>query len=163
MAGLCSDVDIKFCELCSWTHEVWQFHRALFDDNPPEGNAALRRHEYSLHRLSIITQEYSLHQLAKLHDPAIQGKSINLGIEYVIEFGAWDSPTLADLRRLKTELETLAARIRGGDIARQPGRARGCVARAVRLDILDRQLWATAPRAGLHVWPDSLAANGVPR
>ena len=72
----------------------------------------MRRHADSLNRLSIITQEYSLHQLAKLHDPAVQGKGINLGIDYVIEFGAWDDPTLTVLRRLKTDLETLADLIR---------------------------------------------------
>jgi hypothetical protein len=112
MAGLSSDVIVEFCKLCSWTHEVWQFHRALFDDNPLMGTPVLRPHAYTLSRLSTITQEYSLHQLTKLHDPAIQGKSINLSINYVIEYGAWDATTLAALRDFKAQLDSLEELIR---------------------------------------------------
>jgi len=55
-----------------------------------------------------MTQQHVLHQIAKLHDPAVQSGNINLSIAYVIEFGGWDTSTLSDLTSLKGKLDSLA-------------------------------------------------------
>ena len=82
------DIAEKFCSLCGWVHESWVTHKFLFDENrTPENN--IGKCKYFTSRLSIITQEYSLQQIAKLHDPAIQGNSRNLTIDYIVRFGEW--------------------------------------------------------------------------
>jgi hypothetical protein len=62
--------------------------------------------------LSRVTQEHLLLQLAKLHDPAVQGKDVNLTIDYMIAFGNWDDPTRCELVTLHKSLERLADKIR---------------------------------------------------
>ena len=82
------DTAVKFCELCNWVYETWVTHKFLFDENKtPEKNVGKSPSFTS--RLSIITQEYCLQQIAKLHDPAIQGNSLNLTVDYIIRFGEW--------------------------------------------------------------------------
>jgi hypothetical protein len=54
--------------------------------------------------LSFITQEYSILQLAKLHDPALQKNTINLGLEYIRKHGGWDPERARTLKRLHKEL-----------------------------------------------------------
>lgn len=108
----------KFCMLCNWAYEVWVTHRTLFDDNAaPQNN--IERTPYFTHRLQPIIQEYCLQQIAKLHDPAEQGESINLSIEFVVLFDDWGPQTqhVVDLRqsldqfwqRLKTVRNKLLA------------------------------------------------------
>src|SRR6266705_6778587 len=55
-------------QVCHWTYEAWITHRVLFDDNP--NGEELRHSKYGplLGRLSNITADYALLQLAKLHD-----------------------------------------------------------------------------------------------
>ncbi len=73
---------------CNWVYEAWVTHKLLFDENEaPEKN--IRKSECFTSRLSIITQEYCLQQIAKLHDPAVQGSSRNLSIDYILRFGEW--------------------------------------------------------------------------
>jgi hypothetical protein len=77
------------------------------------GTKELGHHAYALRRLSTITQEYTLQQLAKLHDPADGGRGVyNLTLEYVADFGDWDQETLATIRVLKVDLDVLAKSIR---------------------------------------------------
>lgn len=88
MPRVCKKTARKFCELCDWTYEVWVTHKYLFDANPtPKNN--IGQSPYFTRRLSTITQEYVLHQIAKLHDPWKQGSSINLTISYIVECGCW--------------------------------------------------------------------------
>ena len=77
-----------FCSQCNWAYEAWITHRCLFDDNRnPEDNISLAQ-DFTV-RLSIITQEYALLQISKLHDPWKQGRHVNLSIDYMVRFGDW--------------------------------------------------------------------------
>ena len=48
-----------------------------------------------------------MHQLAKLHDPAVQGGNINLTLEYIIEYGGWDPEFKKEIRDLKKAMDVL--------------------------------------------------------
>jgi hypothetical protein len=88
MNAISQDSARKFCQLCNWTYEVWVTHKVIFDKNhAPEFNIGKCASFTS--RLSVITQEYCLQQIAKLHDPALQRGSLNLTIDYVVRFGEW--------------------------------------------------------------------------
>jgi len=88
MDSISKDTAIKFCQLCNWAYESWVTHKRLFDDNKLPMNNIGKSPSFTS-RLSIITQEYCLQQIAKLHDPAIQRNSLNLTIDYLIRFGEW--------------------------------------------------------------------------
>jgi hypothetical protein len=66
----------------------WVTHKLLFDGNKIPERSVGKAVEFT-NRLSKITQEYCLMQIAKLHDPAIQGNSANLTVDYIIRFGEW--------------------------------------------------------------------------
>src|SRR5437763_11120066 len=86
-----SDV-VKFCELCGWAYEVWLNHRELFEKNPRATELLKNSFTgYALARLSIISQEYSLLQIAKLHDKAVMNGNVTLGIEFVLKYGGWSN------------------------------------------------------------------------
>ena len=102
----------KFCGLCQWAYEAWRTHRVLFDDSPRLAKLRSSTSGEALNRISIITQEYFLLQIYKLHDPASQQGNITLGIDYMIRFGGWDVTTKAKLQSLKTKLDELAQKIR---------------------------------------------------
>jgi AbiU2 len=105
----------RFCELCDWLFQSWQLRKYLFDENPSLSNLQNPRYEHLFYRLNVITQEYWLHQLAKLHDPAVQGGQnghINLSIDYMIDYGHWNESTKATLVDLRTEMSTLAKPIK---------------------------------------------------
>jgi len=82
------DVAKQFCELCNWAYECWITHKRLFDNND-RTKTTIGRAEYFTARLSVITQEYSLLQICKLHDPAIQRDSVNITIDLIVRFGDW--------------------------------------------------------------------------
>lgn len=102
----------EFCNLCNWAYEAWVTHRVLFDDNPNPDSLKASPHGYFLARLSVITQEYSLLQIIKLHDPAVQREQINLTLEYMVKFGGWDEKTTSQLQKLYEDLESLAKKLR---------------------------------------------------
>ena len=104
MAIMTEEVALKFCELCNWVYESWITHKALFENNRNKENNIGRCAQFTS-RLSIVTQEYSLQQIAKLHDRAVQGASTNLTIDYVMTFGEWGER--------KDEVEEIAARLDG--------------------------------------------------
>ena len=113
MSALTPRVVKEFCKLCDWAYEVWVTHRVLFDDNPDINLMMQGKSAHLLERLSIITHEYSLHQLIKLHDPAVQVGRVNLSLEYVVNYGGWDQKTISILRPLHdTLIKELASRIR---------------------------------------------------
>lgn len=89
MSAISDQVAEKFCELCNWAYEVWCTHRKLFDDNTFK-EQTIGKSAYFTNRLSIITQEYCLQQIAKLHDRAIMHDNINLTIDFIKRFGEWD-------------------------------------------------------------------------
>jgi len=88
MTSISKDTALKFCELCDWAYETWVTHKRLFDQNTKTESTIGKAPDFTI-RLSAITQEYSLQQICKLHDPAIQGESINLSIDYIVRFGDW--------------------------------------------------------------------------
>lgn len=108
-----SDIVIdEFLKLCQWTYESWRTHRVLFDPSTRTDKLSYTSSVMALTRISIITQEYFLQQLAKLHDPAAAGNQKNLGLEYIIMFGGWDAPTKAQLEAMKDKLDGLHLKIR---------------------------------------------------
>jgi hypothetical protein len=110
MDPICNDVAIKFCSLCNWVYETWVTHKLLFDKNKtPERN--IEKAVYFTSRLSTITQEYSLQQIAKLHDPAKQGNSLNLTIDYMVQFGEWGERT-DEINRIHHKLLKLWERLK---------------------------------------------------
>ncbi len=102
----------KFCELCFWLHQSCQTRKSLFDENPDWDNLKQPHYEHFFWRLSVILQEYWLHQLAKLHDPAVQGGNINLSIDYMIDYGQWDPKTDSELKELRAKMASLATPIK---------------------------------------------------
>jgi hypothetical protein len=108
-----SDIVVnKFCDLCQWAYESWKTHRVLFDEKPHTTKLRNSKGGHALYRLSVITQEYFLLQISKLHDPAVQQNQINLGIDYMIRFGGWEAITNSKLQAMKIQLEELAKKIR---------------------------------------------------
>ena len=88
MNPISPDVAKKFCELCNWAYECWVTHKRLFDENT-RTETTIARAQYFTARLSVITQEYSLLQICKLHDPAVQKGAVNITIDYIVRFGDW--------------------------------------------------------------------------
>lgn len=104
-----------FCNLCDWLMQTWQMRKFLFDENDDARALREPRHEHFFYRLQVILQESWLHQLVKLHDPAIQGGQkghINLSISYIVEYGNWDTETKESLVELQTKMEILAKPMR---------------------------------------------------
>jgi hypothetical protein len=96
-----------FCAVCSWVHEVWSLHRT-FQDELPIHETLRHRHGYFLSRLSMVTQQYVLLQICKLHDPPVQGRRyVNLSVDRVVTCGEWNDDTRAELERLRTNLNRL--------------------------------------------------------
>jgi hypothetical protein len=111
--ALSATVVMHFCTLCDKAHEYWLNHLALFDNNPRDTELmkSIARHEWN--RLSIISQEYGLLQLVKLHDPAVMNGNITLGIEYVLKYGGWPDSVRHRLEELAKELSDFAEKLRG--------------------------------------------------
>ena len=110
MQTISKDTALKFCQTCNWAYESWVTHKLLFDENDnPESN--IGKSVAFTNRLSTITQEYCLQQIAKLHDPAIQGNSINLTIDFIERFGEWGERKI-DLKAILTRLQDLWQHLR---------------------------------------------------
>jgi hypothetical protein len=112
MAALSPLVVEEFCKLCDWAFKAWLTHRELFDENPNATQLQASNGAEALSLLSVITQEYALHQIAKLHDPAVVAGNITLGIDYMLKFGGWSSTTQASLSALAHRLNQFAAGLR---------------------------------------------------
>jgi len=108
-----SEVTVKeFLKLCDWLLQSWQMRKYLFDENADLELLQAPRHAHFFYRIQETFQESWLHQLAKLHDPAIQGSNINLSIEYIIEFGSWDNEFKNKLSSIKTNMDGLSEPVR---------------------------------------------------
>ena len=110
--GLSDRVVTEFHALCNHAYEAWLTHRILFDNNPRVADLETGRAAPFFVRLSIITQEYALQQIAKLHDPAVQQGRKNLTLEYALRFGAWDAATTQALEAMLKDLEVFAKQIK---------------------------------------------------
>lgn len=103
----------RFCALCDRAHECWLNHLELFDGNSrnTEFLESVIKDEWM--RLFAISQEYSLLQIVKLHDPAVMNNNITLGIEYVFTYGNWSASVRDRLTTQKKKLDVLANKLRG--------------------------------------------------
>lgn len=112
MPALSPFVIIEFCKLCSWAYETWLNHRELFDENVRAQELQKSFAGDALARLSVISQEYSLLQIAKLHDRAVVNSKITLSLEYVMTYGAWSPAVREKLDALETKLSAFASQLR---------------------------------------------------
>ncbi len=115
MSANSREVIEKFCGLCDWLLQIWQMRKFLFDENPFESVLREPRYAHFFYRIQVVLQEHWLHQLAKLHDPAVQGGATghtNLSLDYIIEYGQWDTQTETKLKDLKSKMSCLAKRVR---------------------------------------------------
>lgn len=105
----------EFCRLCDWLLQTWQMRKYLFDENLNETILKAPYHQYFFYRIQVVFQESWLHQLAKLHDPAVQGGSnghVNLSIDYIVDYGNWEPKIKSELIELRTKMTSLAKPIR---------------------------------------------------
>jgi AbiU2 len=103
----------RFCELCDWLLQSWQTRKYLFDENPDLALLQEPRYAHFFYRIGEITQEYWLHQLAKMHDPARdKSGNVNLSISYIVECGEWDKETKPRLDELRTKMLSLSYQIK---------------------------------------------------
>jgi hypothetical protein len=112
MSALSPAVVIEFCKACGWAYETWLNHCELFDKNARKEDLQKSFAAETLARLNIISQEYSLLQIVKLHDRAVVSGNITLGLEYVVTYGGWPKPTLDKLESLKNKLDGFANQLR---------------------------------------------------
>lgn len=105
MKQISKEEALEFCKLCNWAYESWATHKQLFDNNINQ-STTIDKFKYFTSRLSIITQEYSLQQICKLHDPACQNNSFNLTINYMVNFGDWGA-TLSEIEAIQKTLSEL--------------------------------------------------------
>lgn len=112
MPALSASVVVEFCKLCGWTYEAWLNHRELFDQNPRAAQLQKSLAGDALARLSVISQEYALLQIVKLHDRAVVSGNVTLGIDYVLTYGGWSNSVRSHLEALATELNNFASQLR---------------------------------------------------
>jgi hypothetical protein len=113
MHALSASVVKEFCALCNRAHELWLNHLELFDNNPRLNELMKSMASCELKRLSVISQEYSLLQIIKLHDKAVMNGNINLGIDYVLTHGGWSDSIRDRLEAIRKELDSLASELHG--------------------------------------------------
>ena len=104
MHSLSASVVVEFCKLCDWAHATWLNHRELFDNNPRANTLQQSFAGDALALLSIISQEYALLQILKLHDRAIVRGNVTLGIDYIITYGGWSES-------IRIQLDTMAKKL----------------------------------------------------
>jgi hypothetical protein len=112
MTALSDTVIRNFCDLCDWAHQAWLIRKHLFDENTRASEFGDSKHRMFFYRLSEITQDYWVHQVVKLHDPAVLSGQINLSINYIIEYGGWDSITEQALQALNKKMSPLAEKLK---------------------------------------------------
>jgi len=96
------DIALLFCRVCSWAYQAWVTHKYLFDQNDKKTDTLQKAPAFTS-RLSTITQEYSLQQIAKLHDPAVQKTDLNVSVDFVVRFGEWGAKE-AEIKAIEERL-----------------------------------------------------------
>lgn len=112
MSALSASVVVEFCKLCGWAYETWLNHRELFDQNPRAAELQKSWAGDAMARLSVISQEYALLQVVKLHDRAVVSGNVTLGIDYVLTYGGWPNSVRTHLEALAAELNAFASQLR---------------------------------------------------
>jgi len=110
--ALSATVVRDFCTLCDKAHEYWLNHVELFHGNSHEKELLESTAGNEWRRLSIISHEYSLLQIVKLHDKAVMNGNITLGIDYMLRYGGWSDSVRIRLKALAKELDNLADKLR---------------------------------------------------
>ena len=110
-----------FCDLCQWVYECWAVHSNLFERLPAQleeernvSLADLMETPYGacLDRLNQVSHEYIILQIAKLHDPAIQGQNENLSIDFFVRQAFWSEGEESTIREISAELNGFTEQIR---------------------------------------------------
>ena len=96
------DIALLFCRVCSWAYQAWVTHKYLFDQNDKQTDTIEKAIPF-FNRLATITQEYSLQQIAKLHDPAKQKDDLNVSVNFVVRFGEWGDKE-AEIKAIEARL-----------------------------------------------------------
>jgi len=112
MTAHSAQVALEFCKLCDWAYQAWLNHREMFDDNPRSAELQSSRGAEALSRLRTISHEYTLLQIAKLHDPVVVAGHVTLGIEYMVKYGAWSGTALVEVTQLAEKLNSFAKGLR---------------------------------------------------
>lgn len=102
----------KLWDQCNWAHEVWTLRKALIDHNRRKQTLQRGPYFYFIVAVGNALHDYCLQQIAKLHDPATTGRRVSLTLDYIVEYGGWDSKTLRRLTQIKRRLDSLDKQIR---------------------------------------------------
>ncbi|MCY4558642.1 MAG: hypothetical protein OXF79_20160 [Chloroflexi bacterium] len=109
-----------FCDQCQWVYECWLTHSHVFEclparlqeeRNVPVGEFVETSVGRCLGRLNEISQQYSILQVAKLHDPAQQGANENLSIDFFVRQNFWSKDEKSAIAGIATELDVLYRKI----------------------------------------------------
>ena len=109
-----------FCNLCQWVYECWTTHSNLLECLParleeersvPFVDFMETPHGRCLERLNVMSHEYIILQIAKLHDPARQGRNENLSVGFFLSQDLWTEDEHAALRDIAIELEGFYAQV----------------------------------------------------
>ena len=101
-----------FCSHCDWAHQSWLMRKHLYDENPYKEAIKHAHHAYFFSRLEKILQEYWMHEVSKLHDPAHQNGFDNLSVEYIFKSGAWSQEVKDKLRVLNKKMNKFAQNLK---------------------------------------------------
>ena len=110
-----------FCGLCQWIYECWATHKNLFEYLPDlledQRGVSIRDFEESSYGQSLaclnkISMEYVILKIATLHDPAIQGRNVNLSIKFFVEQEElWSEQDKSEIQDIATKLAKLYQKI----------------------------------------------------
>jgi HEPN superfamily AbiU2-like protein len=112
MKALTNEVSSHFCHCCQWAFVCWKSYCTLFPPDFGEHHIKTPEIARGLHVVNFACQEHYLHEICKLHDPAVQQGQINLGIDYIVRYGGWKSPVQDELAQLQVKLDGFASRLR---------------------------------------------------
>ena len=110
-----------FCDLCQWVYECWLTHSHLLERLPerleeernlPVGEVVDTPIGRCLGRLNEISQQYSLLQIAKLHDRARQNGNENLSIDFFVKQEFWSEEEVAIIAGIASELDSLYKKLK---------------------------------------------------
>ena len=110
MPNLSNELVEEFCSYCIWVNEIWKVKRIIYDDNPKlDLLFSKSRFPFLLCDLGIITKDFILQAVIKIHDPAMDNRgNSNLTLDYMIQYGDWDKHTRTRLARIRAILDKLA-------------------------------------------------------
>ena len=105
---ICDHLIRQFAARCQLAFDTCILHKELFDRNIEHGYMKIEPFYNLFGLISHVTQEHSLLQIVKLHDPAFDNKgNANLSIDYIIEQGTWADEVTTELRNLRNVMKGL--------------------------------------------------------